>query len=91
MGVFSFLHRKKKDDSEESFLPAEDSEDNSNIPEDIGFKPAFEERDQPVLFQSQQSSDSDMKLVLAKLELVNQRLEMIDRRLQVIEEIAKKQ
>ncbi len=82
-----FVDTELNQDNDEGFASAGRNED-------LGFKPRFNE---PISqFQTPQQNtqssgltNSDIQLLLTKLDLINQRLEVIDRRLQVVEDIAK--
>ncbi len=101
MGIFDIFKRKKEEpefgNEEELAFPSQETEE-PNIPpldetrDEYGPKPRFQETP----FASPQTparqtslNDSDIQLMLTKLDLINQRLEVLDRRIQVIEEIAK--
>ncbi len=82
MKLFRWFGRHKEDGD---IKPENENSDSTE------FKPAFEDTSLrfPTALPAQSPSNTDMQLMLAKLELINQRLEVMDRRLQIIEEAAR--
>ncbi len=91
MAILDFF-KKKKEPELPAFDTTESVETTTGMPEkrfpeaDPNFKPAFPETPN---FPSNQVQDTNMQLVIAKLDLINQKLENVDRRLQNIEQLAK--
>ena len=92
MGVLDFLKKKKDEQIDLGELGVK--EDSAGSYRDEEFKPAFADRsefEKPTFAaQSQKGfSDTDVQLILTRLELILQKLENMDRRLQIIEKVAK--
>ena len=81
MGVFDIF--KKKEEFTLEDLEPKDERSKPRFEED--FKPAFSGREE---FSKPSFSETDVQLILTRLELIVQKLENMDRRLQVIEKVA---
>ena len=105
MGLFSIFKRKKENEFAETTDTGFNQGDNADLGtdfnsqpdfghgnyKDLGARPSFPEPapfPQPSNF-SQGLSNTEIQLILAKLDVITQRLEAMDRRLQIIEDIAK--
>ena len=103
MGIFDFIRHKKEEETSDtsSFDYGQNNVDEQNTissdtelqTEDTvsDFRPSFRDERPTYPFKQEQNitSDKDIQLILAKLEIINQKLENIDRRLQDIERLAK--
>ena len=92
MGVLDFFKSRKEGEVDlEELGIKEEAADEPRYQEE-SFKPAYSEREtfeSPSFPKSEGMSETNIQLILTKLDLINQRLENMDRRLQVIEKLAK--